>query len=180
VLADEILGNSQAGTGACNEIDINYSMRSHRSPAYLALRIFMQAAICNYLDEAPERGLDAVLGPPPTVGMLGGASVVLRGDGRNGEHIHSDGYVSVVYYVQVPDSIVESRDERGALALGRCEQYTGGYTPCWGTRYIKPVAGWLVVFPSHIFHDVVPSKTNMARISVAADLKPKTQAAPPI
>ena len=40
--------------------------------------------------------------------------------------------------------------------------------PCWGTRHIKPEAGSLVIFPSHIFHDVVPSRTQALRIAVAA------------
>jgi Putative 2OG-Fe(II) oxygenase len=124
------------------------------------------------LDEARGRGLDAVMPPPPKEGHLYESSTVLSGPGHNGEHIHGNAYVSSVYHVLVPDSVSSADDSRGALALGLCASYTGGYTPCWGARYIKPVAGSLVIFPSHIFHDVVPSRTPMPRIAVAADLQP--------
>lgn len=174
-LADDILADR--APVAKLGLDINYAPR--QTEAFLALRAFMKQAIVTYLEEAPERGLDAAMPPPPPFAVLGGgASVVLRGDSHNGEHVHANGYVSVVYYVQVPDAIVNASDERGALALGSCEKHTGGYTPCWGARYLKPVARRFVLFPSHIFHDVVPSGVSEPRISVAVDLKPRATAAP--
>lgn len=154
------------------EFDIDRDMFRRRSPLYDALRKFVCRAIDDYLAQADERGLSEVMPPLPESGMLGGSSVVLREDGHNGEHLHRRGYVSTVYYVSVPDCIAEARDERGALALGKCEKYTGGYIPCWGTRYIRPVSGTLVLFPSHVFHDVVPSQSDQPRISIAADLWP--------
>jgi len=139
--------------------------------ALSALRAFMKSAITQYLEEMNERRLNAVMPPPPAKGRLFEATVVLRGRGRNGEHVHDKGYVSVVYHVLVPDNVTRAGDDRGALMLGCCERYTGGYTPCWGTRCIRPVAGWLTIFPSHIYHDVVPTRTGAPRVSVAADLR---------
>jgi Putative 2OG-Fe(II) oxygenase len=172
-LASDILADRSPKKTRRKGFDINYAPQFRRSQAFLALRDFMKSAIDNYLGEAQDRGLDAIMPPLPTEGVLNsGASVVVHDDGHNGEHVHAEGYVSVVYYASVPDSVVQASDNRGALALGSCEKYTGGYTPCWGTRYMKPMAGSLVIFPSHIYHDVVPSRTHMPRISVAADLVP--------
>ncbi|HTC04195.1 MAG TPA: putative 2OG-Fe(II) oxygenase [Xanthobacteraceae bacterium] len=171
-LADDILADRAPAKPANEGFDYNPAPQFHRSEAFIALREFIKSAIDSFLDEARDRGLDAVMPPPPKAGHLYESSTVLRGPGHNGEHIHGNAYVSSVYHVLVPDSVGSADDGRGALALGFCESYTGGYTPCWGTRYIKPVAGSLVIFPSHIFHDVVPSRTQMPRIAVAADLQP--------
>jgi hypothetical protein len=171
-LADDILADRAAAKPASEGFDYNPAPQFRRSETFLALREFIKSAIDNFLDEARGRGLDAVMPPPPKEGHLYESSTVLRGPGHNGEHIHGNAYVSSVYHVLVPESVGSADDCRGALALGLCASYTGGYTPCWGARYIKPVAGSLAIFPSHIFHDVVPSRTQMPRIAVAADLQP--------
>jgi tetratricopeptide (TPR) repeat protein len=171
-LTDDILADRSLGEPMSDGFDFNAAPLFRRSQTFLALREFIKSAIENFLDEAHSRGLNAVMPPPPAEGSLYQSSSVVRGPGHNGEHVHGTGYISVVYHVLVPESVSSADDNRGALALGLCANYTGGYTPCWGTRYIKPVAGSLVIFPSHIFHDVVPSLTQMPRIAVAADLLP--------
>jgi len=171
-LADDILADRSPIKRNGEDFDINPSPLFCRSQAFLALREFMKSAINDFLQESDGRGFDAVIPPPPAAGRLYSSSTVLRGAGHNGEHVHAAGYISAVYHVAVPESVTAASDARGTLALGLCKDYTGGYTACWGTRYMKPVAGSLVIFPSHIFHDVVPSRTQSARISVAADLQP--------
>lgn len=169
-LTDDILADRSRDMGGNSYI--NYAPPFQRSQALLALREFIKSAIESYLDEARDRRLELVMPAPPKEGSLFASTTILRDGGHNGEHIHVRAYVSTVYHVSVPHSVTQASDDRGALALGRCENYTGGYVPCWGTRFIKPIAGWLVIFPSHVYHDVVPSLTHTPRISVAADLRP--------
>ena len=171
-LADDILADRVPDKAAAEGFDFNPAPQFHRSETFVALREFIKSAIDDFLAEAHARGFGAVMPPPPAEGALYQSSTVLRGPGHNGEHVHGNAYISTVYHVLVPESVSRADDDRGALALGRCESHTGGYTPCWGTRYIKPEAGSLVIFPSHIFHDVVPSRTQAPRIAVAADLQP--------
>lgn len=171
-LADDILADRAPNEAASEGFDFNPTPQFHRSETFIALREFIKSAIDDFLAEGRARGFDAVMPPPPAEGVLYQSSTVLRGPGHNGEHVHGNAYISTVYHVLVPESVSRTDDDRGALALGRCENYTGGYTPCWGTRYIKPEAGSLVIFPAHIFHDVVPSRTQAPRIAVAADLQP--------
>jgi hypothetical protein len=171
-LADDILADRVPDKAAVEGFDFNPAPQFHRSETFVALREFIKSAIDDFLTEARARGFDAVMPPPPAEGVLYQSSTVLRGPGHNGEHVHGNAYISTVYHVLVPESVSRADDDRGALALGRCENHTGGYTPCWGTRYIKPVTGTLVIFPAHIFHDVVPPRTDQPRIAVAADLQP--------
>jgi tetratricopeptide (TPR) repeat protein len=171
-LADGILEDQSTARASREGVGVDYEPRLRRHQAMIALREFIKSAIAQYLNEMKARGLDQVMPPPPATGRLFDATVVLTGDGCNGEHIHEDGYVSAVYYAMVPDIVIAAGDNRGALALGVCEEYTGGYVPCWGTRFIHPKAGWLTIFPSHVYHDVVPTRVQSPRISVAADLQP--------
>lgn len=168
-LAAEILADPPPGQPRRPGRHINYAPQLSRSPTLVALLDFIRGAIVDYLNQP--RGLEDIL-PPVEAATLEIGTVVLRDRGSNGEHIHNLGHVSAVYYVAVPDDVTQSGDERGALSLGGCERVTGGHAACWGKRLIKPVPGRLVLFPSHIFHDVVPSGTAEARISVAADMTP--------
>jgi len=99
-------------------------------------------------------------------------TTVLVDDGSNRQHVQPTGYLSSVYYVHVPESVRAANDPRGSLQLGPCDQRTNGHRACWGERLIKPVEGWIVLFPSHIFHDVIPTGTSEPRISVPMDLEP--------
>jgi tetratricopeptide (TPR) repeat protein len=175
ILSDEILAQPVPDMVTRNGTAFYRNPNFYRSRVAQTLRAFVRAAIDEYIAQSARRG--STMPSPPEYGFLGGASVILRGDGKNGEHIHGHSYVSSVYYAAVPGCVVEAPNERGALALGLCEQYTGGHIPCWGTRYIKPVAGSLVVFPSHVFHDVVPTHTDEARISIVMDLLPNLSGA---
>ena len=57
-------------------------------------------------------------------------------------------------------------------SVGCCEKLTGGHRAAWGTRYVKPEPGMLVVFPAHMFHDVVPTQSDAQRIAIGLDAKP--------
>jgi Putative 2OG-Fe(II) oxygenase len=167
-LAQEILREPDPPPARLEGTNVDYRSDLYVTPAKLALRDFTHAAIETYL-RAADRYLDG-LPPPPAVGFLRGAHTVLRNDGCNGQHIHPTGYVSTIYYVSVP--ALDPDSDRGALSLGCCDEYTCGHIPSWGIRRIKPMAGTLLIFPSHIFHDVVPTGTPAPRISVVADLMP--------
>ncbi len=151
---------------------INMSPRTRDNPRLTALRAAIRAAFTDYAARRGDYGEPAALPPPPRHATIGCGTVVLTGPGRNREHLHRNGYISAVYHVRVPDEIARADDGRGALLLGPCGRYSNGHAPCWGTRAIPAVSGWLTLFPSHIFHDVVPTLTGEPRISVVSDLKP--------
>jgi tetratricopeptide (TPR) repeat protein len=176
LLAEEILSDGTPPRPQRDGLDIVYAPQSRSQPAMTALLAFVRDAMESYIRQLPTLGLETIM-PPPDAATLYSANVVLRRDGANGEHIHRAGYISAVYYVRIPKAVAEANDGKGSLVLGKCERYTGGYQPCWGVRYIKPVEGRLILIPSHMFHDVVPTGLEEPRISVAADLMPINEAA---
>jgi Putative 2OG-Fe(II) oxygenase/Tetratricopeptide repeat len=172
ILAEEILGDPSPFSPRRGDLELNWTPRIRNSPRLAALYDFIRAEMLRYLDDMPARGLASIMAPRPDAALFDTFNVVLRNDGSNGEHIHALSHISAVYHVAVPDSVAQAADDRGALALGCCGSHTNGYSPCWKVHHIKPVAGWLTLFPAHFFHDVVPTHTSAPRISVAADLKP--------
>lgn len=169
-LAAEILSDppviTQAGT------NIHYGAHTRSKPVLTALRRMIREAAIDYAERRGEFTTPAALPDPPRRATLGCSTLVLRGSGRNGEHLHPAGYLSTVYHVAVPPGLLKRTDQRGALALGVCGSIAKGHSPCWGMRTIRAEPGWLTIFPSHIFHDVVPTLSSQPRISVVSDVIP--------
>lgn len=168
-LAGEILRVGASG----GPVSLYYRPRLDRQPVLAELLATIRVAMEDYLEQLPALGLAGVIPPPPAAASLFYGNTVLRDRGVNGAHIHGEGYVSAVYHVSVPDSVAGASDHRGALALGVLGELAPDHTPCWGVRHVRPVPGWLTLFPSHMFHDVVPSHDPAPRVSVAADMLPR-------
>ncbi|MES2337586.1 MAG: putative 2OG-Fe(II) oxygenase [Pseudomonadota bacterium] len=160
---------AEVGRVSAGMLRIDYRPRTVDRPARTALLDVIRDAFAAYIDSFAKRGLRDVMQPPPAVAKLAHASVQLTHDGANGEHIHGEGYLSAVYHVTVPPDLT---GRAGALSVGPTRSYTRGYQGCWGVRDIAAVPGWLTIFPSHIFHDVVPTGVATPRLSIAADLRP--------
>lgn len=171
-LSNDILTELPAPSRIRDGVNIDYDQDLHRSETFHVLRQFVAKEIVAYLDRSAATGFAEIMPRRPEEGSFWGASTVLSGTGRNGQHVHPRGYLSTVYYASIPSDLGDPSDTRGSLVLGPCDHYTRGYEACWDTRYIKPRAGWLVIFPSHIYHDVVPTQSKAVRISVPADLVP--------
>jgi hypothetical protein len=139
--------------------------------AYPALMKFLCAAIEDYIAEFARRGLDNILPAPPREGRFTSAGNVVRSDEIHSTHLHKHAYISGVYHVTVPPDMAQADDRAGALVLGSCNDLTGGYIPCWGSRDIKPIPGVATLLPSHIFHSVVPTRSEHPRIAVPFDLE---------
>lgn len=100
---------------------------------------------------------------------LSGWAVRLLEGGHQSEHIHPGGWLSGVFYLQLPK--VDNRDE-GAIEFG-----LWGYNyPILNENYPKqryyPKEGNLVLFPSSLFHRTIPFRSNEERVSIAFDLTP--------
>lgn len=166
-LAAQILRGSQPA--AREGLGIAYEPDRRRIPGLLPLYDFFRREMALYADELAERGLAEVMQPPPERVRLHNGVTVLRGKGQHGDHIHPRGYISCVYHVVVPEEISGARDLRGHLEIGGFE---GLAQQSWATRYIRPCAGVLTIFPSHFFHNVVPTGIEAPRVSVAGDMEP--------
>uniref|UniRef100_UPI0040473894 putative 2OG-Fe(II) oxygenase n=1 Tax=Rheinheimera sp. TaxID=1869214 RepID=UPI0040473894 len=101
----------------------------------------------------------------------GSWSVQLRRDGFHKSHFHPMGWLSGVYYVDVPHAV--EHEGQGWLVFGRPDipniDYAGDYA-------LKPQPGMLVLFPSFMWHGTNPFKSTSNRLTVAFDIVPKLSA----
>jgi len=111
----------------------------------------------------------------PQRALLNAWAVVYCDNGRQVAHIHSDGWLSGVYYVSAPKSSSDNM-RRGCLVLGSLEMDETRLDPPWGIRDIRPVPGRLVLFPSYMPHATIPTKSTETRICISFDVVPVQRA----
>jgi len=98
-------------------------------------------------------------------------ATVLGPGGVQLPHIHPLGWLSGVYYVQVPPGIAAEPGDAGALEFGQLPvRVTHKHEP--ERRVVSPAAGRLVVFPSYFYHRTLPFTAHEQRISIAFDVVP--------
>jgi hypothetical protein len=98
-------------------------------------------------------------------------ATVLNTGGVQLPHLHPLGWLSGVYYVQVPPGIATEPGAAGALELGPLPvRMSHKHEP--ERRIVSPVAGQLVVFPSYFYHRTLPFTSREQRISIAFDVMP--------
>lgn len=98
----------------------------------------------------------------------GAWSVQLAGEGHHVDHVHSAGWISSVYYAEVPEGL-DADSHEGWLKFGDIPfdpQNTGP------KRFVEPKPGRLVLFPSYMLHGTVPIKEGKRRTTVAFDVVP--------
>lgn len=99
---------------------------------------------------------------------IGSWSVRLRDGGFHKSHYHPEGWLSGVYYVDVPQAV--NQHGQGWLMFGRADianqQFEGDFA-------VKPVEGNVVLFPSYIWHGTNAFSGNEHRLTVAFDIIPK-------
>jgi hypothetical protein len=126
-----------------------------------ALRRMALDAAAGYLDQA---GLDAAhpvaTGRPAQQRLVGWANVVGPGDFER-PHIHDAGWLSGVYYVEMPSS-------GGAIRLGG--HHLTALPFAEPSRRVRPQAGQLLLFPSYLHHGTEAYEAPGRRISVAFDI----------
>ena len=103
----------------------------------------------------------------PVRSALYGWHVILKCEGYQNAHIHPEGWLSGVIYLQVVPSL--GKDE-GAIEFSlNGDHYSDPNSPSYTHQ---PVLGDIVLFPSSLHHRTIPYSTDAERIVVAFDLKP--------
>lgn len=99
-------------------------------------------------------------------------AVVMDRGGHQTPHIHSNGWLSGVYYVEVPDEVqTDDPGQNGWLEFGQSEDrwHRKGRLP---RLAVLPKPGLVVTFPSYFWHNTRPLISNKRRISFAFDIVP--------
>ncbi len=109
----------------------------------------------------------------PREGMLQCWCVMADGNGYETWHVHQFGWMSGVYYVQIPPSVSTGDDLAGCIGFGLPEDVTGAEAASrFGTKLVRPQEGMLMLFPSHSYHRTFPHGAAERRICVAFDIWP--------
>lgn len=146
---------------------------NHDHPAIRGFHAALDASIAAYGDALP-----ALPGHPHIDGRPRGYALdvwgnILRAEGHQDGHIHNLGWLSGVYYVEMPDVLREDDPAHE----GWIEFNHPGYgIPDRGTATVHQVCprpGMIVLFPSYVWHRTVPFEGAGERISVAFDLHPR-------
>jgi hypothetical protein len=101
--------------------------------------------------------------------FTGAWSVRLQRLGYHVNHFHPDGWVSSAYYVEVPPEAADARAQSGWIKFGEPRYEVPG---AGAERFIQPVPGRLVLFPSYMWHGTMPIYGDNPRMSIAFDIKP--------
>ncbi len=149
--------------------DIGFST----SPAIRALNAMLTAAVQRRADAArrsPSHDFDKAV---PADFRLYSWGVIIREKGHQAPHFHPHGWLSGVYYVEVPDDITEDDPARsGWIEFGRGDERWNKPTTKMPTHRIRPEVGALLTFPSYFWHSTLPLRTDKPRISFAFDVIP--------
>lgn len=142
----------------------------HNEPELRMLLQSFQSLCESYLKFVEQRGGAARLPAIPDKVDLGLTATILNCGGYHNAHLHRFGLISGTYYVTVPYDPADDGSAGGCLSLGSAVGLIPGHSPCWPTLDIKPEPGMAVMFPSHLFHGVAPSRSEQPRVAVAFDM----------
>ena len=97
----------------------------------------------------------------------------LESGGFHSPHVHSQGWMSGVYYAQVPDFDVTGNDDRsGCLEFGRSPfEEAIGFPTC--KHRLRPREDQLIMWPSYYLHSTVPCATTRPRVTMGFDVVPR-------
>lgn len=125
-----------------------------------------------YRDHNPVDGAHPYLADPPDLTGLVVWSVVMETRGHQVPHIHPSGWLSGVYYADLPEIVdQETTDHEGWIEFGEPPP-DFPVTKTLHAKLFKPKLGRLFLFPSYCYHRTVPYSTDERRVSIAFDFLP--------
>lgn len=135
---------------------------------------WIEQSVHDYLSALPTERSHPYLAWTPDAWDLDAWGVVIRPGGYQQAHIHQDGWISGVYYVEVPGAVVAGDDDgpEGCLEIGCPPDAFVGDTP-FPTRILRPRPGRMHLFPSFHWHRTFPYADGGDRICIAFDVRPR-------
>ena len=139
---------------------------AERTPAIQALRRRIDEAVAEFL-ENPGDAVRNFIPAPPAHRRYRSWSVTVKAGGHHAPHIHPEGCLSGVYYVETPGAAGSA--DVGGLEFGRLG-ITAPLASDPPTRVVQPQPGNLVLFPSYLWHGTQTFEATGDRTTVAFDV----------
>lgn len=166
------------GTATTNGYDA-LDLFAHKGPALEAFEQVLRAAIDRRVAAMPfDRG-HPLHGWKPESYRLDIWATFLKSSGYQYAHIHPTGWLSGVYYVQLPKAGGTSvmgrgganNDVAGWIEFGPPDE-SFPVTVRPDPLLLEPKVGRVFMFPSYAYHRTVPFASETERISIAFDVRP--------
>ena len=154
------------------------SLFVRKDPMIQTVKRQIEKAIGEYVRRLPDDATHPLLRrKSERVRFTGSWSVRLRGGGGGGgghhvNHLHSMGWISSAFYVQLPacmDADAQA-STAGWIQFGEPPVELGLELP--PRRVVRPKVGQLVLFPSYTWHGTVPFEDDDTRTTIAFDAVP--------
>lgn len=160
------------GTATTGGADV-LMLLQHPTPAISAFVDALRGAIDRHLAALPVRPGHPYLDRRIERYELDIWGTVLKAAGHQSPHLHPTGWMSGVYYVQVPESLGAGgadADHAGWIEFGRpgTELRLTREPP---VELVRPEAGLALFFPSYLYHRTIPFDGPSVRISIAFDVR---------
>jgi len=147
-----------------------YRLTGSHDPAISAFFRAIDAPIREHMAKMGE-GIDPVRSRRTGDYRIEGAwSVRLKPGGFHRDHFHPEGWLSSAFYVETPDSALDSPEKQGWIRFGQPPFQTDPPLPA--EHFVRPKPGRLVLFPSYMWHGTVPFTTDERRLTIAFDAVP--------
>jgi len=179
LMAHRSLRWEPVGTATTGGADILLLLQ-HPTPAITAFAQTLRAAIDRYLAGLPVEPGHPFLDRRIQDYALDIWGTVLKAQGHQSAHIHPTGWMSGVYYVQMPESLgaggqglddSPGADHSGWIEFGRPpDSFRLTREP--PVELVRPKEGLALFFPSYLYHRTIPFEGPTPRISIAFDVRP--------
>lgn len=173
LMAHRSLRWEPVGTATTGGADILLLLQ-HPTPAIAAFAETLRAAIDRHLAGLPVEPGHPFLDRRITDYALDIWGTVLKAQGHQSAHIHPTGWMSGVYYVQMPESLGSgghNADYSGWIEFGRPpDSFRLNREPA--VELVRPKEGLALFFPSYLYHRTIPFEGPVPRISIAFDVRP--------
>jgi len=122
--------------------------------------------LSEYFEHYKNRDVNFIKNKPKKFKFISWSNI-LKKEGHNIPHIHPSGWVSGVFYLQMPNKI--KNDEAGIQFHLEGDDFISTKKD-FPKQSISPCVGDIVLFPSSLFHSTVPFSSDEKRICIAFDL----------
>jgi tetratricopeptide (TPR) repeat protein len=182
-LAEELLVHKSLSSLPSIKATIGAGMRIDQlelngGPLALDLLVRIRAAIESYAAERQASAGHPMITNQPGCVALNSWAVAVHDDGHETWHIHPSGWISGVYYVQVPEIELTQDKSPGAIEFGPYPFDCQRESTAWQCCCVEPKAGMLLLFPSYYAHRTMPTNVREPRICVAFDAIPSSTPQP--
>jgi tetratricopeptide (TPR) repeat protein len=177
-LAEELTGNPYILSDLSPEEEANRgssrveSLFAGRRPELIRALLPAIQALVERWHPARAGAFDPWLDARPAAARLKAWGLIQRGGDYEEWHIHRGGWLSGVYYVQVPPSVAGAGDGRGCIEYGPPPSLAEAMPDLVPRHRVKPTEGRLLLAPSHYPHRTIPYVADERRISFAFDVVP--------